>query len=196
MAATYDWTMRGYERHMAERKRSFLADLSGTVVELGAGTGANLQYLPADADWIGIEPSPAMRRRAAATATSLDRNVDIRPTLADQTGLPDDSADIVLTTLVLCSVPDVDTVFAEIRRILRPGGRFICIEHIAAPRRTAMRTIQNICAPCWRIFADGCRCNAPTLEHIERASFSSCEIEHFSAPAGPCSPHIAARIIP
>ncbi|MCA9311437.1 MAG: class I SAM-dependent methyltransferase [Phycisphaerales bacterium] len=191
MAWMYDRMMRSYERFMAERKAALLSDLEGQVVEIGVGTGANLRYLNRErVEWIGVEPSLPMRRRAEAERQRRGVRGCVAHGTAEDTGLDDACADVVVSTLVLCSVEDVPGALREAQRILRPGGRMVFIEHVAAPPGTWLRRVQNGAAPFWRWFADGCRCNALTLPHLEAAGFASLEMESFRAPAGLCSPHV------
>ena len=132
MGAVRRGDMMAYARY----KREVLGSLSGTVLEIGAGHGANFGYLAAGIDWIGLEPAPTARRKLATTAAA---HVYHRPVIA--------SVDAVAATLVLCSVADQAMVLAQVRRVLRPGGQFVFFEHVAAPRGTAWRGLQRCCAP-------------------------------------------------
>ncbi len=191
MAIMYDRMMRSYERFMNERKAALLADVRGRVVEIGVGTGANLKHLDRpDVEWVGVEPSVPMRIRAEAERVRIGISGRVVNGTAEATGLEDGIADTVLCTLVLCSVDDVEAAIREMHRLLRPGGQMIFIEHVAAAPGTWLRRFQDAASPFWRWFADGCRCNAPTLEHLEGAGFAAMELEHFRAPAGLCAPHV------
>lgn len=176
-------------RIYSERKRRLFADLSGTVVEIGPGTGINLPYYPPDIRWIGIEPNPHMHPfiREKAAASRID--VEICTATAADTGLPEASADAVVSTLVLCSVPALEAALTEIKRILRPDGRFYFIEHVAA-QGGWLRTLQNGITPFWRPLADGCHPNRETGSAIERAGFHALQMERFRAEVRVVSPHI------
>ena len=127
--------MGGYINwHMHERKSTAFADLPPTVVELGAGVGANMRYLPVGAHLVAIEPNPYMHKRLRRAARSHGVDLEILSVVGERIDLPDASADAVISSLVLCSVRDPDAVLAEIRRVLRPGGRFSFAEHVAAKR--------------------------------------------------------------
>ena len=181
-----------YERAMADRKRALLGGLTGTVVEVGPGTGANLRHFGSGVRWIGLEPNPHMHGRLRAEAARLGLSVDLWLGTAAATGLPDASADAVVSTLVLCSVPDVEAVLQEILRVLRPGGRFVFVEHVAAPRGTARRRLQRAVRPVWGAVADGCRPDRETEAAVRRAGFAAVHVERFEGPApGVVRPHVA-----
>lgn len=177
-------------RIYGDRKRKLFADLSGTVVEIGPGTGINLPYLQRGIRWVGVEPNPHMHRFIREVAAEQDIEVDLRTATAADTGLPDDCADAVISTLVLCSVPDLDAALAEIRRILKPGGRLVFIEHVAAPADSWLHTLQRGIKPVWQPLADGCRPDRETARAIERAGFADVQYETFRAPVPVVAPHI------
>ena len=105
-----------------------------------------------------------------------------------------ESVDVVISTLVLCSVPDPTAVLADIHRVLKPGGRFLFLEHVAAGRGTGLRRLQSVMRPFWQFCADGCSPARETGTLIEAAGFRTVEIEGFFAPreAVPrfVSPHV------
>lgn len=177
-------------RIYGDRKRRLFADLSGTVVEMGPGTGINLPYLPRGIRWIGVEPNPHMHRFIREVAAEQGIEVELRTATAAATGLPDACADAVISTLVLCSVPDLDAALAEVRRILKLGGRFYFIEHVAAPEGSWSRTLQHSIKPIWRRLGDGCRPDRETARAIERAGFADVAYESFRAPLPVVAPHV------
>jgi ubiquinone/menaquinone biosynthesis C-methylase UbiE len=172
------------------RKRMLFADLDGTVVEMGPGTGVNLRYLPHGIRWIGIEPNPHMHRFIREVAAERGMPVEIRTATASDTGLPNACADAVISTLVLCSVPDLDAALAEIRRLLKPGGRFFFIEHVAAPDGSWSRTLQQGIKPIWKCLADGCRPDRETGRAIKQAGFTDVRYQSFTAEIPVVAPHI------
>ena len=175
------------------RKRALFADLEGTVLEIGPGTGVNLPYLPGGLRWIGVEPNPHLHRTIREKAAARpDLDVELRTGSAAALDLPDGSVDAVVSTLVLCSVSDVSAALAEIRRVLKPGGRFLFIEHVAAPSGSGLRAVQRVVKPLWRPLADGCSPDRETGRAIEAAGFADVHIEHFRAeiPFSPITPHI------
>jgi SAM-dependent methyltransferase len=190
-AAVLPMVTRRHEPLVAERKRALLGELRGRVVEIGPGTGVNLAYLPPGMHWTGIEPNAYLRAMLLREAARRGVDAEVLPGTAERLPLPDGSADTVVSTLVLCSVADVERVLAEIRRVLRPGGRFVFVEHVAAPPGTFMRRAQELATPLWSALADGCHPARDTAEAIERAGFASLEYERFSVPAALSSPHVA-----
>ncbi|GAA0929896.1 class I SAM-dependent methyltransferase [Kribbella koreensis] len=164
-------------------KRTLLATLTGQVLEIGAGKGANLPLLPPAIDWIGLEPNPRARRTltqavAAAPGTGARRVLDAH---AESIPLPSASIDVVLSTAVLCSVDNVSAVLAEIGRVLRPGGRFVFLEHVAAPPGSALRRVQRMIAPISRVVDRGCDPGRDLAPEIE-AAFADVDLTHYTAP--------------
>jgi SAM-dependent methyltransferase len=186
-----------YEEAVAAYKQRLLGELRGTVVEIGAGAGKNLHYLPRDSRYIGYEPNPHFHPYLRAEAERLGRAVEIRRGVVEQLDLPDDSADAVVSTLVLCSVLDLRGALREIRRILRPGGRLVFIEHVAAPQGTRLRRWQGRLAGIWRHAGDGCQLTRETWRDIEQGQFGGVHIEHFRAriPVPLVAPHIAGYAV-
>jgi len=113
-----------YEKFVASYKLKLLGDLSGCVLEIGPGTGANLRYLPKDRiQWIGVEPTPFMYQYLEKEAARLGMQIEVRNGIADELPVPDSSADAVVCTLVLCCVKDQRRSIQEILRVLKPGGK-------------------------------------------------------------------------
>ncbi|HVV47269.1 MAG TPA: class I SAM-dependent methyltransferase, partial [Bryobacteraceae bacterium] len=178
-----------YEDFIAPRKKSLFAGISGTLIEIGPGTGVNLRYLaPERVQWIGIETNPFMRSRLLREADRLGMRVDMRMGTADSLPAADASVDAVVCTLVLCCVPDQQRSLREVLRVLKPGGTFHFIEHVAAPRGSRLRRIQNFVTPFWSRLGDGCHPNRETLSAIERAGFASVSFESIEAPPPIVSP--------
>lgn len=189
---------RSSQAHSAlvdDQKRRLLGDLRGTVLEIGPGTGANLPYYAPGVHWIGVEPNPYMHPYLRREAARLGLGVDLRTGAGEQIDLPADSVDAVVSTLVLCSVSDVARTLQEIRRVLRPGGAFVFIEHVAAPPGTWARRVQRIVRPVWRLAADGCHPDRETGAAVERAGFAPVEYQRFDLPLPVVGPHIAGRAV-
>ncbi len=158
-AASYDRVLASSERAgLADRRRELLADLTGHVVELGAGTGANLAAYGTGVGRLTLlEPSAPMaaRLRARLAATPLDAEVAVLSAPGEALPLPDASADAVVSTLVLCTVRDLGRTLAEVERVLRPGGRFVLLEHVAADDPSTAR-LQRVLRRPWRVIGQGC----------------------------------------
>lgn len=178
----FAWLMRKGEkvnRKLYHRYRtSLLQGLTGTVVEIGPGTGINFNYMPASIDWVGIEPNRAFHELLLQQASKHGIKARLLEGDATQIPLPDNYADEVISTLVLCSVPDQAKALHEIRRILKPGGRLMVMEHVAAEKHTFLRKAQYAFNPINIAIADGCHCNRDTLLSIEDEGFSKVEIQH------------------
>ncbi|HZY73408.1 MAG TPA: class I SAM-dependent methyltransferase [Edaphobacter sp.] len=191
----FAWAMarnHRYERFVAPLKQRLFAGLEGTVLELGPGTGTNLRYLDRErVRWIGIDPNPFMRPYLLREAARLGLAVDWRTGTAYALPVADGSVDAVICTLVLCSIDDPGRVLGEVLRVLKPGGRLVFLEHVAAPAGSRLRRIQNLVAPLWKRMVDGCCPNRDTARELERAGFSTVEYEPLTAPLPVVSPQIA-----
>lgn len=156
---------RGERLGMTERRAELVRRAAGRVVEIGAGTGLNVRHYPATADQVVLtEPVPAMYRRLRSRA---DGRPGVRVVQAAAEALPaeDGSVDTVVSTMVLCTVPEVDPVLAEIARVLRPGGRLLFCEHVRSADPKLARRQSRLARP-WAVFAQGCRCDRDLLGHI------------------------------
>jgi ubiquinone/menaquinone biosynthesis C-methylase UbiE len=180
-----------HDRLVADRKRALLGDLAGDVLEVGPGTGVNFAYFPSGVRWIGVEPNSHLRRQVAEAARRCGVRAAVRDGTAERLPVPDASVDAVVATLVLCSVRDLGEALREIRRVLRPGGRFVFVEHVSAPPGTWLRRLQRWIRPLWSLAAGGCRPDRDTLEAIRRAGFARVDAERFAVPAGIVGPHVA-----
>jgi SAM-dependent methyltransferase len=160
-----------------------LGSLTGTVLEIGAGAGANFGYFRPDIHWLGLEPAPGRRRDLAAAAAAHGQHAPVIAAAAEQIPLADASVDAVVATLVLCSVADQDQVLAEVRRVLRPGGRFAFFEHVAARRGTWSRRLQRCVAPVTRRLDAGCDPARETWRAIRAAGFREVHARWYSRRA-------------
>lgn len=181
------------ERDLGPRKRRVFADLPPEVVELGPGVGANLRYLPPAASLIAIEPNRAMHAGLRAAAREHGITLDLRERSAADTGLPDASVDAVISSLVLCTVPNPAAALAEARRILRPGGSFRFVEHVVAEPRTATRAVQRLARRPWAWTFEGCSCERDLESAVRAAGFAAVEVERYRlrTPFVPFNPQVA-----
>ena len=177
-AVAYDPMTRALERAvMAERRARLLADLDGQVLDVGAGTGANLPYLRRASRVVAAEPDAAMRRRLAARIARATVPVELSSDPAEKLRYPDASFDAVVFTLVLCSVASPDRALAEARRVLKPDGRLIIIEHVRGSGRLA--EWQDRVTPIWSRVNAGCHPGRDTAAAVERAGFAIERAEYF-----------------
>ncbi len=179
-----------HDRALADQKRSLLNGLSGTVIEIGPGTGVNFSYYPSDVEWIGVEPNIFMHPYLLHEARRTGLKATIHAKSADQLDFATSSADVVVCTLVLCSVRNPKTVLQEIYRVLRPGGRLIFIEHVAGPPGTWLRRGQRMLRPVWKILADGCHPDRETLKTISDVGFSRLRAQEILLPIPWFGPHV------
>jgi ubiquinone/menaquinone biosynthesis C-methylase UbiE len=163
--------------------------LRGTVLELGPGAGGNLPYYSRDVRWLGIEPNRTARDQSRAAAAELGMRAQVLPGRAEDLELADASVDAVVCSFVLCSVGDLAAALAQIHRVLRPGGRFVFAEHVAAPVGTWVRRGQNVLAA----LSAQCRPNRETGPAITRAGFDIVDLHRFdlAGPLGVRVPHLA-----
>ena len=182
-----------HDRVVGPKKRVLFSDLSGTILELGPGGGINLGYLASAGHWIGLEPNVYFHPHLRKRARDLGISAEIRTGVAESIPAPDSSMDAVIGTLVLCSVRNLPLALSEVLRVLRPGGLYCFLEHVAAPRETGLCLIQRGIRPVWRLIAGGCRPDLDTAGEIESAGFAEVRIERFKVAVPITAPHIAGR---
>lgn len=169
----------GFLNHAAGRHKTaaFGGISAPVVVEIGAGTGANVAFLPTGTQLYAVEPNIAMHDRLRRTCASAGIDVTVLATGAESIPVADASVDEVICSLVLCTVAAPDTALAEVRRVLRPGGHFRFVEHVAAPRRGPRALVQQAIHRPWGWLFDGCDPYRHTLETVQAAGFASVECE-------------------
>ncbi|HEV3380895.1 MAG TPA: class I SAM-dependent methyltransferase [Trebonia sp.] len=181
---------------MAERRTALLRDLTGTVMDVGCGTGANFTRYPASVTRVvAVEPEPRLRHLATDAARVAPVPVDVTDGIAGALPAADGSLGAVVVTFVLCSVPDQDEALAEIRRVLRPGGTLCFLEHVRGHSAGIARTQAVLDATVWPRLAGGCHLGRDTVAAIERAGFAIGDLDRFMLPAArsPMSFHVAGH---
>ena len=182
-AAYYTWLSGSIEAGpIGVARRELVAGARGVVVDLGAGIGLNLPHLgPAVTAVHVVEPDPHMLRRMTP---ALPPTAVVHQVGAEAIPLPDSSVDAVLATLTLCTVADLDAVAGEIRRLLRPGGQLIVLEHVRSivPRTAAWQ--RRMRGP-WRWFGGGCNPDRDTAAALAGAGFDLGGLQRFTVPGMP-----------
>jgi len=193
-ALTYDRQLaRAEDAGLRAMRLRLLAGAGGDVLEIGGGTGGNLPcYGPAVGSLTVTEPDPSMLRRlerrvrdhSAPEHGVLKPRPAIRVIRAPAEDLPfgDGSFDTAVSTLVLCGV-DQPRALRELRRVLRPGGRLLFLEHVRSADPATARLQDRVN---WlnRLMVC-CDCNRPTLDAIRRSGFTVTELEHTALPTAP-----------
>ncbi len=178
-AMLYDRVMKSTEDAcLIEWRRELLQGADGKVLEIGAGTGASLELYPQSAglELFLAEPDENMRVRLQERIRKTRlTNVTVLSCPGERIDSEDGFFDVVFVSLVCCSVADVDASLREIRRVLKPGGSFLFLEHVAAEDGTRRRKWQDRLNRYWRKLAGNCHLNRETQRHIEDAGFT---IEH------------------
>ena len=167
-------------RRVTARLRSDLvADLTGDILEIGCGPGANFEHYRSEARVTATDYSDHMLKRARDEAASpaVEATVTVQQADVGELPFPDASFDAVVSTLVLCSVPDQSRALAELHRVLRPGGELRLWEHVRSDRRW-VAAAQAAANPVYSPFADGCHLNRDTAAAITAAGFEVLSEDH------------------
>jgi len=185
-AALYDSFLSSTEEAgLREMRRNLLREASGRTIDIGAGTGANLEHYPPQVDELVLaEPSPHMAKRLRANAAESQRNVEVVAAPAERLPFADRSFDTAVFTLVLCTVPDPEAALAEAARVLHPDGRLLFLEHVRAGDPRTARWQDRLERP-WRFLGAGCHCNRDTASTIERSALRIESIEEDRMPKAP-----------
>ncbi len=185
MAPGYDRMMRKTEEAgLHELRQGLVAEATGRVLEIGAGTGANFPHYNGSVESLVVtEPQSAMLRRLQRTAHEHAPQAQVLRAPAEDIPFEDESFDTVVSTLVLCGVDDQPRALREARRVLRPGGRLLFLEHVRSddPGFARFQDRMN-----WlnRVVV-GCDCNRPTLATIGASDFEVSRLEHTLLPKSP-----------
>jgi ubiquinone/menaquinone biosynthesis C-methylase UbiE len=184
-AATYDRQMRRVERAgLTGMRRRLVGEAAGDVLEIGGGTGANLAHYGGSVASLTItEPEAAMLKRLQTRVRAQAPEALVMRAPAEDLPFEDETFDTVVSTLVLCGVDDQPRSLREIRRVLRPEGRLLFLEHVRAAdpalarRQDRMNWLNRAVV--------GCDCNRPTLDTIEQAGFYVTALEQTELPKAP-----------
>ncbi|XP_038977572.1 methyltransferase-like protein 7A, partial [Phoenix dactylifera] len=184
---------------VAAYKATLFSQLTGEskkILELGVGTGPNFKYYAsaADINVIGVDPNKKMEKyaQAAAVAAGLPlSNFSFMRGVGEVLPVGDDTMDAVIGTLVLCSTKDIDMALREVKRVLKPGGLYLFIEHVAARDGSLLRFVQSILDPLQQFVSDGCHLTRETGKLISETGFSSVDLNTaFLSSAAVLGPHV------
>ena len=166
-----------------------------TVVEIGSGAGANMRYLRKGTKLIAIEPNIHMHANLKRSAKKYGIELEIKSLVGEAIDLPDNSCDFVVSTLVLCTVENPQQCVEQIKRILKPDGLFVFIEHVKAKEKTPLAWIQNLVHRPWHWFFEGCNTNRDTANLLKSSGFSALNIEEYNlySPFIPIIPQIRGK---
>jgi ubiquinone/menaquinone biosynthesis C-methylase UbiE len=172
-------------KHARAIRARVCQDLTGDVLEIGAGSGLNAPFYPPTVTgvWM-IEPSPVARKLAAKRIAATSVPVEYAGLDGQRLDLPDERFDALLSTWTLCTIPDADAALHEIRRVLKPGGAFHFVEHGRAPDAKVAR-FQDRVEPLHSRIGGGCKVTREFPALIERNGFTVKEAKHFYVPGEP-----------
>ena len=186
-AAAYDRFQKGAEEAgVREMRRGLVSQAAGRVLEVGAGTGLNLDHYGDVEELVLAEPSPHMAAKLEKKVAASGRAAQVVQAPAERLPFPDDTFDTVVVTLVLCTVPDQRVALGEINRVLKPGGRLLFMEHVRSEDPRIARWQDRVERP-WGWFACGCHPNRDTLATIKS---SPLELEFSAREQAPKVPRI------
>ncbi|MDI3210781.1 methyltransferase domain-containing protein [Arthrobacter sp. AL12] len=178
-------------RGAADHRRRLVAAAHGAVVEIGAGYGATFPFYPAAVSGVlALEPDPTLRELARAAAARAPVPVTVEDGVAESLPAADSSVDVVVSSLVLCSVADQAVALAEVVRVLRPGGLLLFYEHVRSAHRI-LGAAEDLVTPLWSRLAGGCHPNRNTADSIAAAGLTVQGLERFGFSALPGNPRLA-----
>lgn len=180
-------------RKYGERKAALFKNHPKIVVEIGAGYGANFRYLKQGTRVKVIEPNPGFHQVLRRRAEKFKVHLELYEGRAEDMQLSDNSTEMVIGSLVLCSVDNPPKVLSQVRRILKPKGKFVYLEHVRAHKNSWICKAQKKVKNPWKWLFDGCNVTRDTGRIIQMAGFSSVEQEYFSQFSifVPIIPHVA-----
>jgi ubiquinone/menaquinone biosynthesis C-methylase UbiE len=180
------------DAEIGDHRRRLLAGLTGRVLEVGAGNGLNFPHYPATVtDVLAVEPEPYLRRLAVTATRQAPVPIRVVAGTAEALPAPDASVDAVVASLVLCSVTDPMQALAEVRRVLRPGGRLRFYEHVRATDPRLARWQDRLERP-WGWLVGGCHPNRDTVATVTAAGLRLVQLDRFDLQAMPAlaRPHV------
>ncbi len=190
--------LSGYMNYLfGKSKRKLFKNHPEVVVEIGSGAGANMRYLKKGTKLIAIEPNIHMHKNLLKSAKKYGISLELRTVIGEEIDLPDNSCNFVICTLVLCTVKHPAACLEQIKRILKPSGVFVFIEHVKAKEKSLLSFTQKLLHKPWYWFFEGCNTNRDTQTLLEEAGFSSLSLEAYNlySPFVPITPQIKGMAI-
>lgn len=188
----------GYMNYLfGKEKAKLFKDHPNTIVEIGSGSGANMRYLREGTKLIAIEPNIHMHANLRKRAKTYGIELEVKALVGESIDLPSDSYEFVVSTLVLCTVKDPVLCVDQIKRILKPDGVFVFLEHVKSRNNSWLTWLQNIIHKPWHWFFEGCHTNRDTKALLASSGFSSLQVENYNSysPFIPIIPQIRGRAI-
>ncbi|KAH9508245.1 Methyltransferase-like protein 7B [Bulinus truncatus] len=156
-----------------------------TILEIGAGSGMNFNFYPYGSKVTCLDPNPYNEKYIVESIGKAKNNVKlvkfVKGFAENMINIPSDSFDAVVCTFTMCSIRGLSEAIEEVRRVLKPGGRFFFLEHVAAPKGSCLRFFQDKFQYIWPYFADGCNLNRETWTFLDKSNFKEVQYCHFSA---------------
>jgi SAM-dependent methyltransferase len=180
-ASVYDSFMHRFERGLFKKRKYLLGHLTGNILEVGSGTGVNFKFYAPDLRVLAVEPSAAMIKIAKTKVTDQNNIEFLNFGVTDRkidNHIPEKSLDAIVSTLVMCTIPNPHEAVANFKKWLKPGGKLIVLEHIHASR-PFNRKFQTAFNPIWKTFGEGCNLTRNTDELIKGAGFKALHEEYF-----------------
>ena len=162
-----------YETNKEKKERLF-KNVSGEVLEIGPGTGVNFPFLKGKKlNWTGVEPNPAMHSYLFEAAKANGINAKLLTCTTEAIAMADHTFDYVISTEVLCSVKDLNKSLSEIKRVLKPKGTFLFLEHVVDKHNLVRRVVQKLVPfTTWRFYSDGCKPGIDIGSQIKKSGFA------------------------
>ncbi|KAM4588341.1 thiol S-methyltransferase TMT1A-like [Odontesthes bonariensis] len=186
ISITYNEKMRDKKRELFRSVSEFGRDGKPvTILEIGCGSGTNFEFYPPGSKVTCTDPNPHFKKylnKCMDQNDHLTYENFVVSSGEDMSSVEDDSVDVVVCTLVLCTVHDITQTLREVHRILRPGGAFFFLEHVVADPSTWSFFFQHVLQPAWYYFGDGCEVTRETWKYLEAAGFSELKLRHVETP--------------
>ncbi|XP_029908354.1 methyltransferase-like protein 7A [Myripristis murdjan] len=183
-----------YNQKMHDKKKALFSGIAElkkpgrtlSLLEIGCGTGTNFEFYPSECKITCVDPNPHFEKFLQKSMADSEQHLTFERFVVasgeDMGVVEDESVDVVVCTLVLCSVSDVRQTLREVHRILKPGGAFFFLEHVVADPSTWTYFFQHVLQPLWYYFGDGCYLTRSTWKDLEAAGFSELKLTHTEGP--------------